>query len=175
MRPLQFIHYPNPLLRKVAQSIIHFDETLSAKIEQLFEMSEKLSAWGLAAPEVSCLEQIVVLQKVPGLEKMTLINPKMTATLDEKVASEEQCLLFPSVLFTVERFPKITVDFQDAQGKSEQLSLEGEPAFFVQNKVDILNGIRIIDCLSKLKRERFLKQLQKGKFASHHCHEGCEH
>lgn len=169
------IRYPNPLLRKVAQPVTQFDEALSAKIASLFDMTEKLGVRGLGAPEVSCLEQIIVLHKASEQEKTVLINPKITTAPDEKVASEEQCLLFPSVLFTVERFPKITVDFQDCQGTSQQLNLEGEWAFFVQNKIDILNGIRIIDCLSKLKRERFLKQLQKGKFAAHHCTDSCEH
>ena len=62
---------------------------------------------------------------------------------------------------TVGRSLKIRVKAQDRHGKPFEMEAEGFMAKCIQHEVDHLNGLIFIDHLSRLKRQRVNKRLEK--------------
>lgn len=118
---------------------------------------------GLAAPQIGESIQLIVVDISVDEENqnyMTLINPEITVTEGDQI-DEEGCLSVPELTSKVKRFKKITVDFQDIEGKEQQLETEDRFAVVLQHEIDHLKGILFIDHLSSLKRNLYKKKVKK--------------
>ena len=159
----KIIEYPEPLLRLKAREINTFDETLSVLIEDMAETMFDAPGVGLAAPQVAqSLRLIVVDATQPDEEKqyMALVNPEIIEHEGEQI-DEEGCLSVPELTAKVNRFKKITVRYQTAEGALKELTTEDRFAVVLQHEIDHLNGILFIDHLSPLKRNLYKKKRKK--------------
>ncbi|HRE32626.1 MAG TPA: peptide deformylase, partial [Candidatus Berkiella sp.] len=133
--------------------------------------------WGLAATQVGLTQRLFVLDMGPeNSEPLCMVNPVIT-TKETPVLSDEDCLSFPGVHMTLERARDITVEYQDLTGAKQIYQATGITACGIQHLIDLLNGVLIIDSLSKLKRDRLLKQYKKfiangGHVHGPHCNHG---
>ncbi len=163
MSTLSVLQYPHKGLREVAPLITVFDDGLRQKVKEMFDTMYQDNGVGLAATQVGLALRLYVMDASPHQNQpLCLINPEVIAAVGE-VESEEGCLSFPGVYAKVIRAREVTVQYQDEYGNSHTLTADGLMANCIQHELDHLNGVLFIDHLSKLKRERLLKKLEKIK------------
>ena len=73
----------------------------------------------------------------------------------------EGCLSLPNQSADVERHEKVRVRYVDYNGKEQEILADDFLAIILQHEIDHLDGILYIDHLSRLKRSRLLKKLDK--------------
>lgn len=156
--------YPDPVLRKETEKITSFDRDLTALIEDMAETMYDAPGIGLAAPQIGKSAKLIVVDTSEDKEGekqfMALVNPKIVAHEGTQL-DEEGCLSVPELTANVKRHKKITVAFQDSEGKARELTTEDRFAVVLQHEIDHLNGILFIDHLSPLKRNLYKKKVKK--------------
>ena len=164
MSILKIYQYPEPVLRKETEKVTQFDENLTQLVADMGETMYKAPGIGLAAPQIGkSLKLIVVdISKDPEGEKkfMPMVNPEIIDH-EGKQVDEEGCLSVPELTANVDRYKKITVSFQDLEGKQQKLTTEDRFAVVLQHEIDHLNGILFLDHLSTLKRSLYKKKVKK--------------
>ena len=159
----KIIEYPEPLLRLKAKKVETFDNELKILVEDMAETMWDAPGIGLAAPQVAQSVRVIVVDVTePGEEKsyMALVNPEIVEHEGTQV-DEEGCLSVPELTAQVQRYKKITVNYQREDGTSEQLLAEDRFAVVLQHEIDHLDGILFIDHLSPLKRNLYKKKRKK--------------
>jgi len=142
MALLQVITHPNPILRQPTVPVMNFGSALQRLIKDMFLTMKSQRGVGLAAPQVSVLEKLLVARYQN--EEYQLVNPEIISG-DGSVVDEEGCLSIPDVVVPVERWEHIVVKAQDPTGQDLRLELSGYVARIIQHEIDHLNGVLIID------------------------------
>lgn len=161
MALLSVLQYPDERLRTKAQKVTTFDAALQTSVENMFETMYEYGGVGLAATQVDIHQRLIVMDISENKSKpLCVINPEIVYR--EGIQYEhEGCLSFPGVYDKVERAGKIRVKAQDQYGKPYELEADDLLSVCFQHEMDHLEGILFIDHLSKLKKERARKKLEK--------------
>ena len=148
--------FPDPVLRKPAQSVKVFDSALLKVIRSLENtMKAQTSGIGIAAPQVGISLKIALVDvsaRVPGAKPRILINPQILELREEKI-SREGCMSLPDYLANIKRYHWIRALWQDETGKAWEETLTGIEAVCFQHEVDHLNGKLFIDRVALLKKD----------------------
>ncbi len=161
LRPI--LTFPDPVLRKKAEKVTVFDDSLSPLITDMAATMYDAPGIGLAAPQIGESIQLIVVDvsKEEDEQKFTvLINPEITEREGHQV-DEEGCLSVIDLTASVKRSRKITVTYQDASGAEQTLTTEDRFAVVLQHEIDHLHGILFLDHLSTLKRTMYKKKIKK--------------
>jgi peptide deformylase len=86
------------------------------------------------------------------------VNTQLTEDLKPY---QEGCLSVPDVFDDVERPAKVKLEYLDYDGEAREEIAEDLFAVCIQHEMDHLEGVVFIDYLSKLKRDRAVKKVQK--------------
>jgi|SRR5581483_10103676 len=148
---LQILTYPNPALRAPTEPVVF---PLSKEIQKLtkdmMDTVRQADGIGLAAPQVGkSVKVIIVNLEKNGVPIMVLYNPKIVSKGFKKVEIEEGCLSIPGVFGNVKRPKKVTIQAQNAEGKTVKFSDEGWISRVAQHEIDHINGRLIIDLIKK--------------------------
>lgn len=166
MAALKILSYPHPALRQIAAPITVFDEAFREQVTALFELNRLHRGVGLAAPQVGLSLRFFVMDaSEEGNQPLCFANPVIVEK-EGTAIFEEGCLSFPGVYAKVTRARKVTVQYQDEYGQPQTLTTDGLAAECIQHETEHLNGILLIDHLSKLKRSLFLKKMEKYQRAT---------
>lgn len=161
--------FPDPILRRKTQPVTKFDAGLKKLAADMFDTMYAEGGIGLAAIQVGQLIQMVVTDLLNGAEEegqpakrdqRVWINPRILDAEGE-VVNEEGCLSVGDFRAEVKRASKITLAYQDLEGKSHEDVLEDMTAVCLQHEIDHLNGKLFIDHLPPVKREIVKKRLIK--------------
>ena len=128
------------------------DADTEALIPVMFESLRTAEGVGLAAPQIASPLRLAVIE-IDG-KRTVLINPKITSFSREKILFEEGCLSLPGEFFLVERSERITVRYEDEEGREVKRRASGLFAIVVQHEVDHLDGILICDRYKTQKTKR---------------------
>ncbi len=140
----------NPILRKKSKKVKHFGEALQVLIDDMVETMHAANGAGLAAPQISVLERVIVIQlpedeEDPQSGKLfALCNPQIVRAEGEETG-EEGCLCLPGYVGEVKRATSVVVKAQDRRGKKVRIKAEGFLARAFQHESDHLDGILYID------------------------------
>ncbi len=151
--------YPDSILQERAKEVKDF-----SKIHQLVEKMLKAMAdeegLGLAANQIGVASQVLVGRTDEEKGQIILVNP-IIVNAEGEDAMGEGCLSVPEVTVEIPRAEVLLVRGFDADGKEIEYKVEGLTARMVQHEIDHLNGVLIIDYLS---RGDLLKyQMEYGK------------
>lgn len=164
MSILKIYTYPEPVLRKETEKVTAFDDNLSQLVADMGETMYDAPGIGLAAPQIGQSLKLIVVdttkQSDGEKEFMAMVNPEIIDR-EGKQIDEEGCLSVPELTANVNRYKKITVSFQDLDGKPQELTTEDRFAVVLQHEIDHLNGILFLDHLSTLKRSLYKKKVKK--------------
>jgi len=119
----------------------------------------------LAACQVGVPQRVIVLDVSPmdpQKSLFTLINPEILAE-EGQVDHEEGCLSVPEFTENVKRSARVRVKGLSPDGKEMEIEADGILAIALQHEIDHLNGILILDRISRLKRELYQKRLKKER------------
>jgi peptide deformylase len=145
--------YPDPVLKEISKPVNEINQEVKTLVEEMMETMNAHQGVGLAAPQVGRLQRVVVIG-IPEEEPFSIINPEITKPSGEELL-EEGCLSIPGVQVPVNRPVKVFVTGLSPDGEKIKIQAENLLARVVQHEVDHLNGILIIDKLSKKERLEF--------------------
>jgi peptide deformylase len=161
MAKFEILHYPDPRLRNKARPVEHVDNNISKFVDELLETMYAAPGVGLAATQVNVAKQIVVIDLSENKDQpLCLINPQILQA-SGKEETEEGCLSVPGVYAPVTRAAVIEVRALNKQGEPFEMEAEGILAVCIQHELDHLEGKLFVDYLSKLKKQRIKKKLEK--------------
>jgi peptide deformylase len=157
------VTYPDPVLTCQAQDVEEITPEIETLIEDMVETMYEKEGVGLAAPQVGRSVRVITVDPTgPNIrgDLTVLINPRITAAEGE-MDSEERCLSVLEATCSFKRKQKITVEGLDRKGEPVALELEDFPAIVFQHEIDHLDGVLIIDHVSRLKRAMYDKKIRK--------------
>lgn len=160
--------YPDPVLKKRAESVNHFGDDLQVLIEDMIETMYAAPGVGLAAPQVGVSKQLAVIDVSSRDEEhplLVIINPEIVGAEGE-TDFEEGCLSIPEYITKIKRAERVTVKACDREGRECVIDAEGLLAIALQHEIDHLNGTLLLDRISPIKREFFKKRFKKTQKAA---------
>ena len=159
---LNLITYPNRILRQRSRKV-KLPEIASAQfkafLSDLGKTMLKEDGLGLAANQVNC-DLRVFSVNFKGRPKV-FINSFVYFRSFGKETGEEGCLSLPGVFGTVKRSRKIRLFYRDEQGRLRHLTAKGLLARVILHETDHINGVLIIDRISKYQLGRKKVELWK--------------
>ena len=163
----ELVEEASQVLRK-PPPIFDFDNPPEDPKEIASKMSEamdKFGGLGLSANQCGLPYRMFVMRTMrEGDEETTVesyFNPELVRVSQETDMMKEGCLSFPDIYLMIRRSKTIELKYQDADGETHQIMLEGLGARCVQHEMDHLNGIIFLQRASRLKIERALKARKK--------------
>jgi peptide deformylase len=152
----------DPVLRTAALPVEHFDDALKSAIERMGELMRDALGVGLAANQVGLLQRVFVYRVDPEDPVTAVVNPVLESTSDELESTEEGCLSLPAVHVEVERPAHVRLRGRDPEGAELVVEASGLEARVIQHELDHLNGILILDRVSREQRKEAMRALREA-------------
>ncbi len=159
IRPI--IRFPDPRLRRKAESVLDIDDEVRTLAQDLTETMHAAPGIGITAPHIGVLRRVVVIQLEGDAKPHISINPAIVWSSPETIRHVEGSVSMPGVTDEIERHARVRVRFSGLDGLEHEEEAEGLMAVCLQHEIDQLEGIFWIDRLSKLKRDRLIKRFGK--------------
>ena len=170
MAVLNIVHYGEPILRKKCAPVKDFS-ILDNLLDDMFDTMYEENGIGLAANQIG-LDMNLFIIDISGIEEdektRIFINGKITDSKGESWF-EEGCLSIPDIRLNVKRPDIIKFKYQDEKGQEFEEDFDGLLARAIQHEVDHLNGVFIVDRVSKSEKmsvAKELKDIEKNSFAT---------
>ena len=124
----------------------------------LVDTCRKHKGYGLSANQCGLPYRVFVM----GYDKeyMAFFNPRIIST-EENCHMIEGCLSFPFLGLHITRPKKITVEFENYNGKTETATYDGISARCFQHELDHQNGIVYTDKVKPLALQQGMKKRNK--------------
>ena len=149
----------NPILRRKANKVHHFDPSLQRLVEDMFETMHEANGVGLAGPQIAQSIRVFVAEYED--HKVAVFNPEIVKSEGEELGTEG-CLSIPGYVGdNIRRATKILVKGQDVRGKQIRVPAEGWFARILQHEIDHLDGILFLD---RLDRPEDLREVREEEF-----------
>ncbi len=165
MAVLEILKFPHPILKKRSEKVDRIDGEVKKLIHDMTETMYGANGIGLAACQVGVPLRVIVVDVSPidpeqGL--FAMVNPEIIFEEGE-IDYEEGCLSVPDCVEKLKRRAKIRVRGISPEGKEMEVAGEGVLAIALQHEIDHINGILILDRMSRLKRDVYRRKLKKEK------------
>ncbi len=155
---------PNPQLKQVSKPVERVDDETRALMDDMLETMYDAPGIGLAAIQVGIPLRIIVMDlagKDEDPAPQFFVNPQILEDVEDLLPWEEGCLSVPDYYEEVERPRRVKIRYLDYDGKEVIEWAEELYAVCIQHEMDHLNGVLFIDHLSRLKRQRAIRKVQK--------------
>ncbi len=179
IRPILTV--PNPVLKQVSKPVAAVTDETRKLMDDMLETMYAAPGIGLAAIQIGVALNVIVMDLAkdrpsdgngedgngaddgtnPVPNPQFFVNPEILETADELKPYEEGCLSVPDVYDEIKRPSRVKIRYLDYHGKEVTEWAEGLYAICIQHEMDHLNGVLFIDYLSRLKRNRAVKKVQK--------------
>jgi peptide deformylase len=121
---------------------------------------------GLAANQIGLAKRVFVMgsNNIEGFPTpFALFNPRIIEASSEMVLDREGCLSYPGLFLTINRAEWIVAEYQDSQGNTKEVKIDGYLAKCFQHELDHLDGVCFVDKVSQMKLNLAMKKLRKVK------------
>ncbi|MTI14187.1 peptide deformylase [Sansalvadorimonas verongulae] len=164
MAKLDILEFPDPRLRKPGEKVESVTDETRQLIDDMYETMYDADGCGLAATQVNVQKRLFIMDfSEDKSEPWTFINPEITPLTDEIADLAEGCLSVPGFFEKLDRPNRVKVKALDRDGKEFEQEFEGIQSICVQHELDHLDGVLFVDALTKLKRDRIRKKLEKAQ------------
>jgi len=165
MAVLKIAKVGNPVLRKIAEPVDPKEigsRAMQRFIDDMLETMVVNDGMGLAAPQVSRSQQIVVMEchGEGGFPQTILINPTIVYYGPQQIEMWEGCLSVDGLRGKVARPSMVRVQGLDRNGSPVDIEASGLYAVCIQHEIDHLQGKLFLDRMSDLST---LTQLEEFK------------
>jgi peptide deformylase len=154
--------FGDPVLRTAALPVDRFDEALAAEVKRMGELMHDALGVGLAATQIGLLHRVFVYRAYADDPIVALVNPVIEWSSEELESAEEGCLSLPGVHVEVERPAQVRVRAQDPAGQQLTVQAEGLQARVIQHEVDHLEGVLILDRISREQRRQAMRAMREA-------------
>ena len=163
---------PNPILRITSKPVNAVTDTTHRLMDDMLETMYHAHGIGLAAIQIGIAQRIIVMDLSEQKDNDSpdtpmirtpfyFINPEIIWTSEEKNSHKEGCLSLPETYNDVIRPRQCHIRYLDYHGVAQEMKCDDLRATCIQHEIDHLNGIVFIDHISRIKRDRAIKKLQK--------------
>ncbi|MDJ0663667.1 MAG: peptide deformylase [Acidimicrobiia bacterium] len=155
--------FGDPVLRTRAVDVSADDDSLGRLVEDMLETMYEAPGVGLAAPQIGIPKRIFVADIGEG--PFVMVNPEIVEA-SGTWTFDEGCLSVPGYYWPIKR-PSYT--------KARGLDIHGEPVEFegdelmgrvLQHEIDHLNGMLLIERLSRKDRRQALREIREDSLRS---------
>lgn len=166
MAVLKIAKLGSPVLRQIAAPVPP-DRIATRAFQQflddMLETMVEADGIGLAAPQVSCSEQVVIMgcEGEHGFPRTILINPVIIGVSPVTAEGWEGCLSVDGLRGKVTRAVGVRVKFLDREGKSVELDTSGLYAVCIQHELDHLQGKLFLDRMTDFSTLTQLEEFDK--------------
>jgi peptide deformylase len=157
--------FGDPVLRTRARPVERFDEALRNEVQRMGELMKDALGVGLAANQVGVLNRVLVYRVHPQAPVAALINPEIEWRGRHQEILEEGCLSLPAVHVDVERPVNIRVRARDESGEPITIEASGLEARVIQHEIDHLDGVLVLDRISRQQRKEAMRALREAQAA----------
>jgi peptide deformylase len=158
----EILTVPDARLKMVSKPVDQVDDALRDLMDDMVETMYAADGIGLAAIQVGVDKRVIVMDLSEKRDAPRyFVNPVITPLTEDLKPYSEGCLSIPEVFDEVERPARVKVEYLDYDGTAREEIAEDLFAVCIQHEMDHLEGIVFIDHLSRLKRERAVKKVQK--------------
>jgi peptide deformylase len=174
MAVLKVARLGNPVLRQIArqvdlQELVDPEGEMQYFIDDMLDTMRQEDGVGLAAPQVNCSIQVVVLESEENerypdevsIPLTVLINPVLSDFSEETVLGWESCLSLVDFRGLVPRAASVTLNAYDRQGNKLEKRASGFEAVVLQHEVDHLNGKVFLDRMQDLTQLTYQEEFEK--------------
>ena len=158
--------FGDPVLRATALPVERFDEALKVEVKRMGELMHDALGVGLAATQLGVLHRVLVYKAYADDPVTALVNPVIEWASEERELGEEGCLSLPGVHVEVERHAQLRVRARDQAGEELEVEAEGLEARVIQHELDHLNGVLILDHLSRTDRKEAMREMREAQAAA---------
>ena len=153
--------FGDPVLKTKARPIDVFDDELRTEVARMGRLMDDALGVGLAATQLGVLHRLLVYRVQSGAPLGVLVNPELEWSSKDEELAEEGCLSLPEVHVDVERPVFIRVGAQDADGEPIVVEASGFEARVIQHEMDHLDGVLILDRISREQRREAMRSLRE--------------
>jgi peptide deformylase len=161
---MRILYYPEPVLAEPADEVEEIDGALVETCRAMLVAMYEARGIGLAGPQVGLRRRIVVANPTGEPDgDITVVNP-LIVEQEGTAEAEEGCLSLPGLYHKIRRSARVLIRAYDLDGNEVEFEAEGLNARMWQHEVDHLNGVLIVDRLSRVGRMavgRTLKDLER--------------
>jgi peptide deformylase len=157
--------FGDPVLRATALPVERFDDDLKAEVQRMGELMHDALGVGLAATQLGVLHRVLVYKAYVDDPVTALVNPVIEWMSEERELGDEGCLSLPGVHVEVERHAQLRVRGRDQAGEELEIEAEGLEARVIQHEVDHLNGVLILDLISRQARKEAMRAMREAQEA----------
>ncbi len=154
--------FGDPVLRTKARPVDRFDAALQDEVRRMGELMNDALGVGLAANQVGVLHRVLVYRVHQQAPVSALVNPEIEWSGKEAEILEEGCLSLPAVHVDVERPVHIRVRAQDENGDPVTIEASGLEARVIQHEMDHLDGVLVLDRISRQQRKEAMRALREA-------------
>jgi peptide deformylase len=153
----------DPVLRATALPVERFDDALRAEIGRMGELMHDALGVGLAATQLGVLHRVLVYRAHSEDPLTALVNPEIEWHSDEQETADEGCLSLPGVHVAVERAAQVRVRAKNGDGEDLLVEAEGLDARVIQHEIDHLDGVLILDRISREARKEAMRAMREAQ------------
>jgi len=155
--------FGDPVLRMKAADVDDDPASLERLVEDMLETMYEAPGVGLAAPQIGISKRIFVADIGEG--PFTMVNPEIVET-SGTWTSDEGCLSVPGYYWSIKR---------PGYAKARGLDIYGDPVEYegdelmgrvLQHETDHLNGMLLLERLSRRDRREALRDLRESAMRS---------
>lgn len=157
--------YPNKILFHKLPEIDKKEiknDTFSQIGSSMVEILRKQGGIGLSANQVG-LNLRMCVTELKYDDVRIYINPRIVYKSMRYIKSEEACLSLPGCILIVNRHDKVTVKYEDVEGKTQEIEGIGLLSQCLQHEIDHLNGITLLDRVGEFHKMKAKKAIFKYK------------
>ena len=152
--------FGDPVLRTRARAVDRFDDELVKEVTRMGQLMHDAIGVGLAATQVGILHRLLVYRVHPQSPVAALVNPELEWSGREVETLEEGCLSLPGVHVEVERPVYVRVSARNEYGEPIKIEASGLEARVIQHEMDHLDGVLVLDRISRSERKEAMKALR---------------
>jgi peptide deformylase len=158
--------FGDPVLRTLARPVERFDDALREEVRRMGSLMIDAVGVGLAATQVGVLHRVLVYRVHQQSPVAALVNPEIEWAGDEHETLEEGCLSLPGVHVDVERPVHVRVRALDELGEPIAIEASGLEARVIQHEIDHLDGVLVLDRISRSQRKEAMRALREAQQAA---------
>ena len=164
MAKLEILEFPDPRLREAGEQVETVNDEIRGLVDDMFETMYAADGCGLAATQVNIQKRIFIMDlSAERDDPKVFINPVITPLTDEPSEFAEGCLSVPGFYENLDRPNRVSIKALNRDGEEFVEEFDGLAAVCVQHENDHLDGKLFVDELSKFKRDRIRKKLEKSQ------------
>jgi peptide deformylase len=152
--------FGDPVLRTRARPVDRFDDDLRDEVERMGHLMNDALGVGLAATQLGVMHRVLVYRVHQQSPVAVLVNPEIEWSGSDSETLEEGCLSLPGVHVDVDRAVHVRVRAQDERGDPLVIEASGLEARVIQHEIDHLDGVLVLDRISRSQRKEAMKALR---------------